>query len=163
MTTPTVTTAQITEQTLTVLEALTPTSGPSSGFGSEFVRHSDRTTKLENVTDPGRLRLLEVRVESPKIGIFSANPGASKTNYSSLLVIRVGYSLETWETLEDGVEYLIQDLIDQDLELIRRTMDTANPFSSLPGVKLNRFEGAGLEAGGKVFAIRYSINYGRSY
>ncbi len=160
---PTVTTAQICERTLTVLEALEPTSHPASGFGSAFVRHSDRTTKIENVTDPGRLRLLEAKVEGPKTGTFSAAPGSSKANFSSTLAIKIGYSMEVWETLDDGVEYLIQDLIDEDLELIRRTFDTANPFDGLPGVKLNKFETAVPEAGGKVFVIRYSIHYGRGY
>jgi hypothetical protein len=168
MTAPTVTTAQITERILVSLEALTPTSGPSSGFGSVFVRHSDRTTALENVTDPGRLRLIEVRLEAPKIGTFSAAPGTTKANFSSILAVKVGYSMEVWETL-DGAEYFIQDLVDEDVEQIRRLLDTGNIFSAsgslseLPGVKLNRFEGAGSEAGGKVNVIRYSIHYGRGY
>jgi hypothetical protein len=166
---PTITTDQICERVLARLEVLTPTSGPSSGFGSAFVRHSDRTAKIENVTDPGRLRLVEVRVEAPKIGTFAANPGASKTNYSGILAIKIGYSAEVWETLEDEVEYRIQDLMDEDLEQIRRFLDTGSPFgasgdlAALVGVKLNRFETATKEAGGKVFVIRYSIHYGRGY
>ena len=169
MSDPTVTTAQITERVLASIEALTPTSGPSSGFGSEFVRHSDRTTSIENVTDPGRLRLLEVKLEAPKIGTFSAAPGQSKANFSSILAVKVGYSMETWETLDDGVEYLIQNLLDQDVEQIRRLLDVGNIFAAsgdfleLPGVKLQRFESATKEAGGKVNVIRYSIHYGRGY
>jgi hypothetical protein len=166
---PTITTDQICERVLARLEAATPTLGPSSGFGAAFVRHSDRTTQIENVTDPGRVRLVEVRIEAPRIGTFAANPGASKTNYSGTLAIKIGYSMEVWETLEDGVEYRIQDLIDKDLEQIRRLVDTGDIFGvsgdlpALVGVKLNRFETANKEAGGKVLTIRYSIHYGRGY
>ena len=169
MSAPTVTTAQITERVLVSIEALTPTSGPSSGFGAAFTRHSDRTTKIENVTDPGRLRLLEAKIESPKIGTFSAAPGTSKANFSGTLAIKIGYSMEVWETLDDEVEYFIQDFIDQDVEQIRRLLDVGNIFaasgdlSELPGVKLHRFESSTIEAGGKVNVIRYSIHYGRGY
>jgi hypothetical protein len=164
MPTPAVTSADICERVTAVIEALTPSSAPVVGF----VRHTDRTTKLENVTDPGRLRLLEIRIEDPKIGQYSAKPGTTQSNFTALLAVYVGYSLEVYETL-DGVEYFIQDLIDQDLEQIRRALDSSTLFdasgdlAALVGVKLQRFEGALLVSGGKKHKITYSINYGRAY
>ena len=162
---PTVTGPEITERVTALIEGLTPTSGDVVGF----VRHTDRTTKLENVTDPGRLRLLEVKLEQPKVGQFASKPGSSQSNFSSILAVSIGYSLETHETLEDGVEYFMQDLIDEDLEQVRRLLDSSTLFDAsgdlvaLPGVKLQKFEGATLEASGKKHTLRYAIHYGRGY
>lgn len=159
MTTATITSQQITERVTAVLVALTPTLAPSV----LFVEHSDNTTKLEHVTDPARLRLIKVTLEEPRISAFAA-AALGTTNFDKILRVRVGYTMEDFETIE-GVEYSVEELKGTDLELIRRTLDataTVFPVATYPGIKRLTFDVAREAVSGRVRDITYGVSFGRS-
>lgn len=159
MTTATITSKQLTDRVTAVLVALTPTLAATA----LFAEHSDNTTKLEHVTDPGRLRLIKVTLEEPRISAFAA-AALNTTNFDKVLKIRVGYPAEDFETIDD-VEYNVEELKGADLELIRRTLDatsTVFPVATYPGVKRLTFDVAREAFNGRVRDITYGVSFGRS-
>lgn len=172
MTTPTVTSSQVIERVTVLIEALTPTQAPTgcrpeTDTPDGFIRHTDNTCKIQSVTDPGRLRLLEVTLQNPKISWYAAGSGSTTLNFDQSVRIRIGYPAEDHETIEDE-EYLVEDLRQSDKELIRNLLD-GTPFAAsgelaaLPGVKAFVFQTAALAEGGKVMDIFYNIAFGRAY
>ncbi len=159
MTTPTITSKQITERVTAVLVALTPTLATTS----LFAEHSDNTTRLEHITDPARLRLIKVTLEEPRISVFAAG-ALGTTNFDKMLKVRVGYPAEDLETL-DGTEYNVEELKGADLELFRRTLDataTVFPTATYPGIKRLTFDSAREAFNGRVRDITYGVSFGRS-
>lgn len=164
--------AQIIERVYYVLESLTldlaPTNNrPETDTPDGFARHTDNTTQLEYVTDPGRLRLIEVKMELPRRGAFAMSTTTS--SFEKVLRIRRGYPKEAYETI-DGTGYDVEDLKQSDMEQIDRVIsggalgneiDAEHP--AIPGVTLVRLEGEQDEFDGRVRSLLYGVNFERSY
>lgn len=172
MTTPLSIAAQIIERVTYVLVNLTldlaPTNNrPETDTPDGFARHTDNTCSLDKVTDPGRLRLIQVLMETPSRGAFSMS--TSTSSFEKVLRIRRGYPKEVFETI-DGTEYTVDDLKQSDMEQIDRVVaggilqneiDTDHP--AIPGVTLVRLEGEQDEFDGRVRSLLYGVNFERGY
>ena len=164
--------AQIIERVYYLLTLLTcdlaPTNcRPETDTPNSFARHTDNECRLWQITDPGRLRLIEVTLETPRIGPFSA--WTISASFDKVLRIRRGYPLEQYETI-NGVQYLVEDLKNHDAEQIDRqivsgglgnAIDTDHP--AIPGVTLARLEGEVDEYGGRTRALLYGVQFERTY
>ena len=164
--------AQLIERVTYVIEQLTPELAPTNNrpetdTPNGFARHNDRTCRLHQVTDPGRLRLIEVLLEQPRQGAFAMS--AHSSSFEKVLRIRRGYPLEAWETV-NGVEYLVEDLKQHDAEQIDRQLvggsiggaiDVNHP--EIPGVTMVRLGGESDEFGGRVRSLFYGVNFERVY
>lgn len=164
--------AQLIERVTYLIEQLTPEIAPTANrpetdHPDGFARHDDRTCRIYEVTDPGRLRLIEVTLETPRIGAFAASTVSA--SFDKVLRIRRGYPLEAWETI-DGTEYLTEDLKQHDAEQIDReiasggvgnAIDADHP--AIAGITLARLEGEQDEFGGRVRSLRYGVQFERVY
>lgn len=172
MTTPLSIAAQIIERVYYILENLTldlaPTANrPETDTPDGFARFIDSTCPLEAITDPGRLRLIEVKMKQPRRGAFAQS--SVEGSFEKVLWIRRGYSLEQQETL-DGVAYFIEDLKCSDCEQIDRVISGGGlgnaidgDHPAIPGVTLVRLDGEVEEAGGRVLSLLYGVNFERVY
>lgn len=163
--------AQIIERVSYLIESLTPELAPTANRPETdnpdgFIRHSDNTCRIQTVTDPGRLRLIEVTLEQPKIGAFAYSTATS--SFEKILRVRRGYPSEAYETI-DGTEYLVEDLKQHDAEQIDRVLiggGLGNAVGALPaiaGLTLVRLAGEQDEFNGRVRSLLYGVNFERAY
>jgi hypothetical protein len=162
--------AEIIERVAYVIESATPTLAASV----LFVRHTDTTCKLENLTDPeGRIRRFEVRSEAPSYGLL--NSGANFASLKRVLRIRIGYPLcdyypEADDETVGGYRYLTEDLRSDDAKLLIRLLEGGALFSALdvdhPAIEnamLPLLRGEASESGGRVTSLLYGVDYAETY
>jgi len=163
--------SQIIERVTYIIEQLVPEIAPTHNRPGDhpdgFIRHSDNTCRLQYVTDPGRLRLIEVVMELPRRGAFAMT--GTTSSFEKILRIRRGYPMEQYETI-NGTQYLVEDLKQHDAEQIDRVIsggalgnaiDADHP--AIPGVTLVRLDGEQDEFNGRVRSLLYGVNFERTY
>jgi hypothetical protein len=155
--------SQVAEQILFVVEQAIPEKAASV----RWRRHDDTTTTLDSVTEPDRLRRVEVTAQNPRIG--STAWGGLVANYDTEIRVEVGYPVGALELIA-GISYRVSHLKESDVEQIDKIVELLAPFQAqdaehpaIQNAHLVRLEGTVDGPGRRSLILRYFCNLSRDH